>query len=180
MQDAFSSYSHAADGELAPAVEVALERLAKPWYRRCALSVFRDATGLSVNPLWKSVCAEIDRSQKFILLASPQAAASPWVQRELEHWLETKSADDVLVVLTEGTLAWDKEANDFDRVLSTGLPPVVFGAFAEEPLHLDLSWARSESELDLRHPRFRDARLSSAQATDTLPTSSPIRTCFAR
>lgn len=34
--DAFISYSHAADGRLAPAVQAALPRLAKPWYRRRA------------------------------------------------------------------------------------------------------------------------------------------------
>src|SRR5205807_10037379 len=37
---AFISYSHAADGRLAPAVERGLERLARPWYRRRALRIF--------------------------------------------------------------------------------------------------------------------------------------------
>ena len=31
--DAFISYSHAADGQLAPAIQSALHRLAKPFYR---------------------------------------------------------------------------------------------------------------------------------------------------
>ena len=54
--DAFISYSHAADGELAPALQRGLQQLAKPWSRRQALSIFRDDTGLSVNPaLWSSV-----------------------------------------------------------------------------------------------------------------------------
>lgn len=164
-QDAFISYSHAADGELAPAIESALERLAKPWYRRRSLSVFRDATGLSVNPhLWTSIAAELDASRKFILLASPSAAASEWVGRELEYWLEKKSADDILIVLTEGTLTWDEEANDFARQRSNALPPVLFGVFTEEPLYLDLSWAHTEGQLDVRHPRFREeiAKLAAA------------------
>ena len=45
--DAFISYSHAADGKLAPALENALQRFAKPWYRRRALHLFRDQTSLS-------------------------------------------------------------------------------------------------------------------------------------
>ena len=46
----FISYSHAADGRLAPAVQRGLHRLAKPWHRRRALWIFRDQTGLSVTP----------------------------------------------------------------------------------------------------------------------------------
>ena len=45
--DAFISYSHSADGRLAPAVQSGLQRLARPWYRRSALRVFRDETGLA-------------------------------------------------------------------------------------------------------------------------------------
>ena len=39
---AFISYSHAADGTLAPALHTGLHRLAKPWYVLRALRVFRD------------------------------------------------------------------------------------------------------------------------------------------
>ena len=35
--DAFISYSHSADSQLAPALRFGLERLTKPWYRRRAL-----------------------------------------------------------------------------------------------------------------------------------------------
>ena len=70
--DAFISYSHAADGRLAPAVQAALQRLARPWYRRRALRLFRDDTGLSVNPhLWGSIEAALDGSEWFLLLSSP-------------------------------------------------------------------------------------------------------------
>src|SRR5256885_12127468 len=44
--DAFISYSHAADGRLAPAVQTGLQRLARPWYKVRALRIFRDDTGL--------------------------------------------------------------------------------------------------------------------------------------
>ena len=51
--DAFISYSHTADGKLAPAVQNGLQRLARSWRSVRALKVFRDETGLSVNPhLW--------------------------------------------------------------------------------------------------------------------------------
>ena len=40
--DAFISYSHAADGRLAPAVQNGLQRLARKVFQRRALRVFRD------------------------------------------------------------------------------------------------------------------------------------------
>jgi hypothetical protein len=48
--DAFVSYSHAADSELAPALEQGLEKLAKPILALRALDVFRDQTSLSASP----------------------------------------------------------------------------------------------------------------------------------
>ena len=54
--DAFMSYSHAADGQLAPALQRGLHKLGKAWYRKRALRVFRDKTSLSANPaLWPSI-----------------------------------------------------------------------------------------------------------------------------
>ena len=54
--DAFISYSHAADGLLAPRLQAGLQRFAKPWWKRRALRVFRDESSLSANPhLWSSI-----------------------------------------------------------------------------------------------------------------------------
>lgn len=155
--DGFISYSHAADGRLAPAVQRGLHRLAKPWHRRRALWIFRDQTGLAVTPkLWTSIREAMDDSNRFVLLASPEAARSPWVNREIEHWLATKSADLILPVLTDGEWQWDAEAGDFTED-STAVPASLRGVFAEEPLFLDLRWARNDLHLSLQHVRFRDS-----------------------
>ena len=45
---AFISYSHAADGKLAPALQLALHRFARPWYR-LRNSAARTYTGDEVN-----------------------------------------------------------------------------------------------------------------------------------
>ena len=109
--DAFISYSHAADGRLAPALQSGLQRLAKPWYRLRALRVFRDETSLSTNPqLWSSIEAALDESDWFVFLASPDSARSPWVDKEIAHWLATKPADRILSVLTSGAWEWDTGA----------------------------------------------------------------------
>jgi WD40 repeat protein len=155
--DGFISYSHAADGRLAPAVQRGLHRLAKPWHRRRALWIFRDQTGLAVTPaLWTSIQQALDGSQYFVLLASPEAANSAWVNREIEHWVATKSPDLILPVVTDGEWAWDPEARDFTAD-STAVPTALRGVFGEEPLYLDLRWARDDLHLTLQHTRFRDA-----------------------
>jgi WD40 repeat protein len=155
--DGFISYSHAADGRLAPAVQRGLHRLARPWHRRRALWIFRDQTGLAVTPgLWSSIQTALDGSQYFVLLASPEAARSPWVNKEIEHWVATKSPQRILPVLTDGEWRWDAAAGDF-AADSTAVPDALRGVFAEEPLYLDLRWARDDLHLTLRHARFRDS-----------------------
>jgi len=47
--DAFISYSQQADRRIAEALQNALHRIAKPWYRLRALRVFRDASSLAAG-----------------------------------------------------------------------------------------------------------------------------------
>jgi WD40 repeat protein len=155
---AFISYSHAADGQLAPALQRGLHRLAKPWYRSPPWQTFRDQTSLAVTPaLWSSIEQALASSGFFILMASPRAAASPWVQREVSWWLAHRPPDRLLLALTDGSLHWDPEARDFDPATSDALPPNLLGVFEQEPLWVDLRWARSGQQASLRHPAFRNA-----------------------
>jgi hypothetical protein len=58
------------------------------WYRRRALRVFRDDTSLSATPhLWPTIEQALGESRFLILLASPEAAASQWVNKEVDWWL---------------------------------------------------------------------------------------------
>jgi WD40 repeat protein len=156
--DAFISYSRAVDGKLAPALQSALQRFAKPWYRARAKRVFRDDASLSANPgLWSSIQQALDATRYFVLLASPQAAESKWVGKELSYWLAHKPADRVLLVLTDGEIAWDDAAGDFDWASTTALPPSLAGAFPEAPRYVDVRWARTHEHLSLADPRFREA-----------------------
>jgi hypothetical protein len=155
--DAFISYSHAADGRLAPALQSALHRLARPWYRRQALRVFRDQTNLAASPtLWPRIESALQESRVLILLASPESARSKWVRREIEAWRAKPQRGAVYIVLTEGAAVWDEQARDFDYTASTGLSDALRGLHEDEPHWLDLTWARSESDLSLKNPRFAD------------------------
>jgi hypothetical protein len=163
LYKAFISYSHAADGKLAPALQRTLHGFAKPWYRLRAIRVFRDKTSLSLTPaLWPTIEKALDDSEYFILLASPEATASHWVQQEVHYWLEHKSPDKLLIVLTAGEISWDSTVNNFDRARTTSLPESLQGAFKEEPLFLDLSWAKEEEQVSPRQARFRDGVASLA------------------
>ncbi len=155
---AFISYSRDADGRLAPRLENALERFATPWYRLRAFRVFRDDASLSTNPgLWSSLTGALDGVGYFILLASPGAAASVWVGREVEYWLEHRERERLLIVLTGGEIVWDEQTGDFDWERTTALPRAISGAYTEEPRYTDLRFASHTDQLSVRDPRFRAA-----------------------
>jgi WD40 repeat protein len=156
--DAFLSYSHAGDAELAAALQRGLHRLARPWYRARAVHVFRDTSDLAADPdLWSVIERGLARSRHLILLASPEAAASPWVDREVAYWFEHREPATFLIALTGGEIVWDDAIGAFDREATTALPPSAWGRSGREPLWVDLRWARDTAGLSLRHARFNDA-----------------------
>jgi WD40 repeat protein len=169
--NAFISYSHTADGALAAALQSALHRFAKPWYKLRGLHIFRDQTNLAVNPaLWSSIREALDQSSFFILLASPESAASPWVAQEAEYWMGRNGPSKVLIVLTGGTLKWDHAAASFTPEDTSALPASLLRSFAEEPLFLDLLWVRgSSARLRMREPRFHEAVLQLASTLRNRP-----------
>ncbi len=150
--DGFMSYSHAGDELLAPRLQSGLQRFAKPWWRRRAVRIFRDDASLTANPhLWASITDALDDSGWFILLLSPDAAASSWVNREVEYWLEHKDPARIIPVLTEGDLGW------VDGNLTGDVPPALHDVFSDEPRWVDLRFARTEEQLDLSNSSFRAA-----------------------
>ncbi len=154
--DAFISYSHQADGELATSIESGLERLAKPLLRLRAMDVFRDQTSLTASPaLWPSIQEHLAGSKWFILLACPASAQSPWCAKEVTWWLENRGVDTLLIVLTDGELRWDPTASYVDWNATTALSRSVAGKVTQEPLYVDLRWARGSQDAS-HDPRFRE------------------------
>ncbi|MEU5762097.1 TIR domain-containing protein [Nocardia sp. NPDC047648] len=138
---AFISYSSDRDRAVLPLVQNAIEKLPRPWYRFPRMRIFLDYSGISIGPgLEDKIVAGLSRSQWLVVVASPEAAASVWVDREIEWWLANRSPETILLVLSAGTLAWDEVAGDWDRVRSTALPPRLFGVFASEPVYKTIKW----------------------------------------
>ena len=172
--DAFISYSHEPDTDIAARIQGALERIAKPMLKRRALRVFRDTTGLGAGgELWPQITAAMDVSEWLVLLCSVRGATvSPdrpdWVGRELRRWLATKGPQRIILVVTDGPttttpkddprhqggLHWNEKLNDFDRAASKSLHPVLFGVFSQQPLWADLSAARDDPTMTYEHRGF--------------------------
>ena len=145
--DAFISYSSRDDGRLAPSLQRALERFAKPWYRVRESRIFHDNSGLNVTEaLWPRLHEIICESEHFLLLASPDSADKYWVQRELDHWLGHQGSPEKLIIIqTGGEISWDREDGDFDWKRTTALPRGLGKRFANEPFWLTRSsWDRGE------------------------------------
>jgi WD40 repeat protein len=155
---AFFSYSHTADGTLAPALRHALQTFGRPWYGMRACRIFHDVASLSANPaLWGTIERALGSSNYFVLLASPDAASSRWVAREIDWWVAHRPIDKLLIVVTSGELLWDDVVQDFDWTHTTAIPQTLRGRFTEEPKYVDLRWVRTADDRSIRHTRFREA-----------------------
>ncbi len=153
--NAFISYSHATDSKLAQALQHALHKFAKPWYKKRNLELFRDESNLSASPhLWNNIVKALDESEYFILLGSPLSAHSDWVNKEISYWLESHTSDTILIVLTGGVIEWDAENKRF-RTENNALPTALFEEFKETPFYVDLRQSKSEQDLTLDNPIFK-------------------------
>lgn len=122
--------------------------------------------------LWGAIEKALVDSEYFLLMASSEAAASHWVQREVEWWLANRSTSNILILLTEGEIEWNSAANDFDWSRTTALPSNLLGRMVQEPLWVDLRLARTEEKLSLRDSSFRGAILSIASTLLNRPKES--------
>ena len=88
--DAFVSYSHH-DSAVARGVQRGLGAIGRRFGQLHALRVFRDSTDLTASPdLWGKVTAAMDTSRYLVVVLSPKAASSRWVDKELSYWLDRK------------------------------------------------------------------------------------------
>ncbi|MGI5526861.1 hypothetical protein ACQEVX_05340 [Streptomyces syringium] len=151
--DAFMSYSQLVGEKTAPALQRAIETFAKPWYRRRGLRVFRDTThGNATSDLWGTLESALSNSSAFILMASPQAAQSYWVNREVEWWLRNRELSSLYIVLVAGELTWDAKRGEFNPDRSASLPSILVRAFPSVPWWVDLRDTRVE-RLKVRRDR---------------------------
>ena len=81
VYDAFISYDHD-DQPVAHGIQRGLHRIGRRLGQLRALQVFRDSTDLTASPnLWGNVVEAMDGSRYLIVVLSPEASASTWVNR---------------------------------------------------------------------------------------------------
>lgn len=153
--DCFISYTHH-DRRVAASVQKGLTHIGRRLGRLNALRVFRDATDLTASPnLWGAVTDSMDRARFLVVVLSPEAAASRWVDREVAHWLEHRGSERVMLVVAAGSLVWDEVSLRFDPAKSNAAVPVLTrpGAFAAEPFYVEVS---DDAPWDPKAPLFRE------------------------
>lgn len=155
--DGFISYTHAVDSKLAPAIQKALHKLAKPIFKIRALNIFRDQTNLTSSPeLWNDIEQALSNSHYLIYLASPKAANSKWVKKEIQFWLDNKSVDTLIIALTDGQIKWDDDLQDFNWKSTDALPLNLKGQLKAEPYIVDFKKIKHEKDLSLNNPEFKE------------------------
>jgi WD40 repeat protein len=159
--DAFLSYAHR-DKQVTTAIQKGLHQIGRRVGQLRALRVFRDDTNLTANPdLWGKITAALDSSRFMIVVLSPQAAASRWVNEEVTYWLQRRGHQQLMLMLAQGHLAWDEKNKRFDPAHSDAAVPVLTGpgSFPAEPLYIDIS---EDGPWDVRDRTFRDKLTSLA------------------
>lgn len=155
---AFISYKHQDSTEFARRLELDLKRYAKPWHTR-PMRVFRDENHLvPSSDLPKIIRAALQQSEFLILLASPDAAESKWVQDELEYWCrDLGRRENLLIILTSGSISVDSQNKVIDWGETDALPQLLSDYVHSVPLFVDLSWARTAETQSLKHTEYKRA-----------------------
>lgn len=145
----FLSYSGDRDRQWLPLLQRAIEKQSRPVYRPPRIRVFLDYSGVSIGPqLWDKIEAGLARSDWLVVMASPESKASAWVGREIEWWLEHRSVDTILLVVTASQLVWDEQRGDWNPELSTALPTRLLGQFEQQPVWKSVTLRRLANDGD--------------------------------
>ncbi|MFC3895195.1 hypothetical protein ACFOWZ_27240 [Lentzea rhizosphaerae] len=133
--DAFISYNRKADWINALRLQRLIRRVGRPWNQPGSLRVFRDTTNLRLSPSLKhSLVDALDRTDTFVLMASPDSAKSEWVRFEVDHWRQHREQNKFVIVHTAGEIHWDDQRGDFDWDRTTALPREIEGWYGDQPI----------------------------------------------
>jgi anti-sigma28 factor (negative regulator of flagellin synthesis) len=164
LYNAFISYSHTDCKDIAAPIQRALQNIGKPWYKELStnLRMYRDQTDLSASPgFWPNIEAALHNSEYFILLASPLAANSGWIKKEVDVWIsksysEKEGLKNIFIVVCGGEIAWDENTINFDWDKTNCIPRELSNMFKYEPLWIDLRNYIEINETKNRIIRYND------------------------
>lgn len=172
---AFIAYSPS-DSQVAQALRSGLRAFVSPFWNRRGDIYLSPADSVVSQVLWSPTSVALSNSEYFILVASPAAAKSAWVTRQVDQWLarDEAASDRLVIVLADGEIAWDSQRGDFDWERTTALPANLSRVFNEEPRYTDLRWAKTSDDLTPRNPMFMQAvAVASAALTGRVQGLTP-------
>ncbi|HMS15727.1 MAG TPA: TIR domain-containing protein [Planctomycetota bacterium] len=173
----FMSYSHRVNQALVSRLQRDVQRFGRGFLSPWSLRIFRDGSDLTSHPgLWPELQQRLQQSEYLIYLATPEAASSKWIRRELSYWRDMHGGklQNFLVVLLDGEVTFNSESG-VDWSKTTALPRWLDGedqesrsdigaSLPDEPKYLDLRWARDQASPGLKDPRYFDVVASLAAA----------------
>ncbi len=152
---------HPVDRVAADGTRAGLERFSRPrpWTR--AVHVEEDLSQVLAagTPSADHTAASHDTTPKLVLLTSDTAAASSEFNDQLARWIDRHGADSVLPVVLGTGWAWDEPKRDFRWSVPATVacvPPILRGAYGNEPRHIELKPDADAEWYRLRNPAFRD------------------------
>jgi hypothetical protein len=153
FHDAFISYSRK-DKPFAVMLERELRRYTPPRglsVPRRRLNIFRDEEDFTGIEYYQAVNRHLQGSRKLVIICSPNARASSFVNDEIRRFTQVHSAEDLIPVLIAGNPETTNPANDADLAFPTALLER-----SELPLAADYRGFDPKSS-SLRSPRYRTA-----------------------
>ena len=156
---AFISYRHSENGRRhAVALETALKRYAKPTLAR-PMKIFRDEKHFKPDiSLPKLIRDGLENSEYLIFLAERASAESPWCGQELEQWCNPEQLNrtpNLIIALIDDDFVTNETHDGIDWEKTTALPKLLQPYLTSIPLYMDLRWAKSATDTDLQHPKYR-------------------------
>ncbi len=129
-----------ADAALVDALQHGIEQLAKPFVRRRTVELYLDRRSLSAGgELGQRLIDALDRSEFLIVVASRDSATSPWVGKEIEHWLRTRSTDHIILAVADGKPEWCAADECWTEAEPSTSSAPLHDAFDAEPIYQDLT-----------------------------------------
>ena len=77
------------------------------------------------------------------------------MQQEVHWWLQNRTAEKLVICLTDGAILWDPLAGDFDWKKTNAISPNLKGAYSTEPLYADFRAAKAANSYAKSDPAFR-------------------------
>ena len=115
------------------------------------MRVFHDSSSLAAGPLEERLRSALDSSRNLLLLASPEAAVSTWVNQEVAYWLQVKGSPEHLLVACTDALTWAAGQAPPVSIVPSALASLnarsTFGGTADRP------WLSTQLVVDFRFAR---------------------------